>query len=524
MQLQNAGYALELLSSGILRSHAIGMAVDTDHVQLLFYDHSGILIAEPFSIKDDESLFLSVMYHLRALTPLQRGYAPRPQLKLQHEPRLPAELIDKGAKLQLGKQGVKLGENLYTAHSIVGRGTLVIKARLEWTVPYNYIVKISFPVKNRTSESRLLWKVARVSKTNRKWKWVENLLPKMRYWEDSLLNEEAGFPQERIKGFLDERLGNDSFYDERILRLICQERLYPITMLREDFQYAKVFCDVLQGKSWIHLFIDIPISILDLTGHRWLYDRAQILHRDISIKNIMVRCMGDKFYGVLNDLDMAVEYPKQQGISSKDRTGTLPFMARDQLQTDVSIRHRYRHDLESFFYVILCICCRYNIKGEVCRRTYDNWYRSSSKRVLDSKHSLFAHNSHQSFIPPVTEDFRRFSPVLSGLHELFLRGDFARLFSRFNNKPFDEHTLGEQVTYGNFLDCLQKFDDGKVVKICYSALETVSLDSTEIIPDPSDDFEETMGKWMYDDLDFSVSPEEVDDDDDEMDIDVQKLA
>ena len=65
--------------------------------------------------------------------------------------------------------------------------------------------------------------------------------------------------------------------------------------------------------------------------------------------------------GVLNDYDFA-HLDGQPRPSGFERTGTIPFMALDLLideAMDGKVEWLYRHDCESFAWVLLWICCRY---------------------------------------------------------------------------------------------------------------------------------------------------------------------
>lgn len=66
----------------------------------------------------------------------------------------------------------------------------------------------------------------------------------------------------------------------------------------------------------------------------------------------MVRKSDDRYYGVLNDYDMAIWLNRDVKPSSKQRMGTLPYVAMELLK-EVPRPHRYRHDLESIFYCML---------------------------------------------------------------------------------------------------------------------------------------------------------------------------
>ncbi|KAJ7795014.1 hypothetical protein B0H14DRAFT_116794 [Mycena olivaceomarginata] len=64
---------------------------------------------------------------------------------------------------------------------------------------------------------------------------------------------------------------------------------------------------------------------------------------------LMFQRIDGKLYGVLNDFDLAAFHDGSVPSTSKQRTGTKPFMARDLLEHPPP-RHLYRHDLESFLY------------------------------------------------------------------------------------------------------------------------------------------------------------------------------
>ncbi|KAK7414093.1 hypothetical protein QQX98_007036 [Neonectria punicea] len=91
-----------------------------------------------------------------------------------------------------------------------------------------------------------------------------------------------------------------------------------------------------------------------IKAHQSLYTTGNILHRDISPNNIIITrpTTADGFKGMLIDLDMA----KMRDSGPSDQTGTLQFMAIEVLRSKGD--HTYRHDLESFFYVLLWLCAR----------------------------------------------------------------------------------------------------------------------------------------------------------------------
>ena len=71
--------------------------------------------------------------------------------------------------------------------------------------------------------------------------------------------------------------------------------------------------------------------------------------------------------GILNDFDLA-HLRGEQRPSGTERTGTMPFMALDLLTKDAwdgKVKRLYRHDCESFAWVLLWICCRYKDGKEI---------------------------------------------------------------------------------------------------------------------------------------------------------------
>jgi serine/threonine protein kinase len=109
-----------------------------------------------------------------------------------------------------------------------------------------------------------------------------------------------------------------------------------------------------------------------------------ILHRDISIENIMVRRRGGEVHGVLNDFDLALDLRTEHDAekSRKHITGTRLFMSCELLDPKCQEVHSGRHDLESLFWVVIWFIHRYQ-DGKECepdhegRRPLDDWLTTS---------------------------------------------------------------------------------------------------------------------------------------------------
>lgn len=101
-----------------------------------------------------------------------------------------------------------------------------------------------------------------------------------------------------------------------------------------------------------------------LLGHGWLFKHANILHRDVSVGNMMIREREGKIYGVLNDFDLSEDLSETPKYALHDRTGTPAFMAWQLQMNKEPTRHLYRYDLESFFWVLVWLAHRYDWPAE----------------------------------------------------------------------------------------------------------------------------------------------------------------
>ncbi|KAL9597526.1 MAG: hypothetical protein Q9219_005073 [cf. Caloplaca sp. 3 TL-2023] len=133
-----------------------------------------------------------------------------------------------------------------------------------------------------------------------------------------------------------------------------------------------------------------------IKGHCSLYLKGNILHRDISENNIIItdRKETGGYAGMLIDLDHAKDRDMARS-SARHQTGTIEFMAIEVLR---GVDHTYRHDLESFFYVLLWIIARRVWEKGIHCNTIDRpkkdllekWYTGDFSDISDAKHGQMA--------------------------------------------------------------------------------------------------------------------------------------
>ncbi|KAK6992607.1 hypothetical protein R3P38DRAFT_148162 [Favolaschia claudopus] len=207
---------------------------------------------------------------------------------------------------------LKLGEVIFRAHGLIGRGTVVAKAKviecpLEWRQKNlkgkTVVVKWSWVPKTRTPEAEFVETARRRA---------ENDKPQMlNHLPEIYCSADFDHLTPECQRLLHTNLGDD-VYENRVLRVIIQKELTPIEKIDDPKQLAEVYKQIFEC-------------------YRWLYDKARIIHRDISISNFMYHKVNGKLYGVLNDFDLALSLDHQPLSTSKTRTGTKPYMAIDLL-------------------------------------------------------------------------------------------------------------------------------------------------------------------------------------------------
>lgn len=140
-------------------------------------------------------------------------------------------------------------------------------------------------------------------------------------------------------------------------------------------------------------------AVLDaIRVHRQLYLKAGILHRDISTGNILATTPRTKLTGYrehddtykpptgfLIDFDHAITMI-ERFTGAVNRTGTDAFFAISVLRGGYN---SYGADLESFFYVLCWMCCRYSGRPhEPATNHLDEWIRGSEQEKADRKISI----------------------------------------------------------------------------------------------------------------------------------------
>ena len=166
----------------------------------------------------------------------------------------------------------------------------------------------------------------------------------------------------------------------------------------------------------------------------------------------MFNIQDDKAVGIVNDWDMATRLNSANQVprsSAHHRTGTLPFMAVDLLRPSPP-GHCYRHDLESFFYVLLWAAVSYDLKEncyvEPARSLFGKWLSDDMEDVFLFKTSLFS--QWREVMGLVREEWEPIKPWLRKLRE-----PLFRLYTKRTELSTDE----EELTLANMQEMESMF-------------------------------------------------------------------
>jgi hypothetical protein len=119
--------------------------------------------------------------------------------------------------------------------------------------------------------------------------------------------------------------------------------------------------------------------------------------------------------GILNDYDLA--YLNGQNLpTGTEHTGTMPFMALELLTKKAlagKVTRQYRHDCESFAWVLLWICCRYDEGIEIKNAPLNELITDNHIQCFKEKQAILS-NLDEISPTPSYQAFWSASKVLIG--------------------------------------------------------------------------------------------------------------
>jgi len=244
-----------MLSNGGLRSHAFGVLVENNTIQLLYYDRSRPVRSKPVYFLKKPIILVAVLKgittwtHCQWFVPVIRlpppsllpplsspSLEPPTSLPFRNETiPTPSILRDpfNGAQLTLNN-GVtlELGQQVFQQHAIICPGTRVLRAKVaaKSKTPNSWkdesiIVKFSFTPRTRMREGHMLARIIECASIP-EYHWVLDHLPKILHYEELSRNDRD--LQTRFAKYFKEK---NHEYEDRVLQILVMTELFPITDL-----------------------------------------------------------------------------------------------------------------------------------------------------------------------------------------------------------------------------------------------------------------------------------------------------
>ncbi|CAA7261237.1 unnamed protein product [Cyclocybe aegerita] len=485
-EIQLATYALECLGDSS-RHYTTGIFIDSTSVNLWYYDRSAVIRASKFEFSAGENnhgtkLLAVALFALSQATMKQSGFdpfvhrfiEPKNGVVLQ-EHHIKAITIPLSIRSKTCFRFNKNGEDLifvvdkvlYTYSSIIGRGTYVASGKQAYIgspvgeIPK--VLKLSWQLQVRHAEAELLRRIR-----GRLPDYWHRHLPAVRF-SAVYKPEELGLPRSKLKEVLKPTRKE---IQERDLHVLVTDLYHKLHEAADIEEFKRIFLDCLEC-------------------HYHTYTTGRVLHRDISENNLMFADPKEvtaptgatdwpsSRWGILNDFDLGSEIDADGNVQSSNanhRTGTLPYMATDLISRPVPRNphvqyvppsHYYRHDLESFFYILVFASTRYTFDKGKCLPVpacLAEWTKSDT--AYNSKCGFFTPSGLQHVNAAILDHFTGlWDEWIIPLYAMFMkaRNDVPGIWEP-EYKEYDFVTFNNRITFEQFMAAIKvkpRNSDGK---------------------------------------------------------------
>ncbi|KAI2785780.1 hypothetical protein POX_h09539 [Penicillium oxalicum] len=398
-------YAREVLAAQDTRRYVLGFTLCESVMRIWAFDRLGGVASEQFDINEDGLHFVSTILGFMWMSETVCGFDPT--ITIQNGRRM-IEIERNGQTERLVLDSV-----LERAPCIAGRATTCWKAYRETDPQIPLVVKDSWQYTERDEEGELLQEATE-----------RGVINVARYYHHSTVRV-RGQPddvRDNIRGGLDIRTARN-YRPERSALLIDTSAFnaprkgrnggrtgtkrsssqtgasLPPTKRSYSASSTKLRCNSLPNRVHLRVIVrDFGKPIYKASSHTALLaalegcivghqslQRAGILHRDVSINNLMINENQENpsWPSFPIDLDLAIKEQRVSVTGASGKTGTRAFMAIGSLLGE---KHSFMHDLESFFWVFFWICIHYEGSGvgRVVGR-FDKWNYADTEELAGMK-------------------------------------------------------------------------------------------------------------------------------------------
>jgi len=454
-----AANATRLFSATGNRRHVVGVHVCRMKVRFCIYDRAGTIYTTPLDLRGDGQRIIAAFISLSFLDAFSLGLEPFLALKT---PASPSRLLQGGINYVIDVDGLRLRtDSLLHAGEVIGRGTTVYSATLVpaqssdgalstlgTEMPLHMVVKLSWHTPHSHSEDELL----RLAEE----RGVQGV---PRLYRSAVTH--------RVSEGIRSRLVPAPMYADRELRVqVIGPVARPLYEVADLETFKTAFRSLVKStfdKSNAEC-VRMLLSKYFYPVHYDLFEKAGILHRDISIGNLMVDSSNPS-QGVLIDLDFAArvaEHGNPLNGESFPPAGTINFRAFDVLTPHKPAKAYYRHDLESFFYTLLWIQIHYMGGKKLdhpSTTSFDFNFDGTWKTTQTSKKGFLLGACYPEGyqLPPTPLRDQWLAPMRRLFGEaLRAKSNAISLHRQGKGALLDEDTFGERLTYGAFARILQR--------------------------------------------------------------------
>ncbi|KAF8522849.1 hypothetical protein JB92DRAFT_3110422 [Gautieria morchelliformis] len=311
----------QVMSNQTHRRFAYGLIVTETTCTVYMFDHSGAVTSPPFDYHEHPAQFCAVIFGLGSDRGERVGFDQ--SMFPGKKDFLVRTLVNPGEKSPKEVQYV-IREGLFRFSSLVGRGTNVLRTLKlddlnstsvvkDATIPHGELpgresegsdINSTFVVKDawiprgdlpgRESEGSLL--------RHAQAKGVVNGIPQLEHFEEIRRSDD---PNDLDTILRNRQIDQPTAEDLKLERVHTRIVLKPFAETIDHFETRK----------------DLLLAFLDaVLAHRQLHDVAGILHRDISIGNILINPAGaEGNRGILIDFDHAIRVGDTSPYSTKGR-------------------------------------------------------------------------------------------------------------------------------------------------------------------------------------------------------------
>ncbi|VDC07239.1 unnamed protein product [Peniophora sp. CBMAI 1063] len=366
---QTSSYALHQFNARS-HTHVTSISIAGRWARLLRYDHSGVVVSERFDWRsDDGRLLAEFLSRLEHATAQQDGVDDsvcdasnvftKPQLSaaVKAMQEFSAGMIDVPIKDDAPLRAVmrwddsKLGDNgLPSARTLIATEPLGVNVSIvgRFTVSfigYNPVNETAYWVKDS-------WPIDRPGEFEKEGQIYEQLakagVPHLAGVEcagEVRWKEDGTVQKSRTADFVGSPWAGSTVNIHPLshYRILFKDIGRPITRFESTKQLVRALSHAIEA-------------------HSVAYQKANVLHRDISAGNILINRKGD---GMLIDWDLALVYNNAAKLIDDQeprlswRTGTWAFLSCALLEQPSDKVHEISDDLESFFWVLLFVVLRY---------------------------------------------------------------------------------------------------------------------------------------------------------------------